>query len=431
MRFKQLQYTLRVTSTAVAVWAGVADAGCAGAVSGRIGADAGGDAAIRTNPTPVAVDASVVHSDASTRADASASQTPDASAGVPCEYEAASAGKRQLGIDMLDVNANEDFGVNVARAADLHVRYHTLHLAWTAIETTAGNAGSSGTLVDPDSALRTLTAFASEQHLGLSLTLRPIDATGKTVPSDLAGLNFNDPVFIARFEKLLDFVLSHFPSQRLVNVMIGNEVDNYDPRGDTDFWIEYAQFLAAIHTYATTKYPSVPIGFTATWDGLTDSTRKTRDGWPTQQVLQTFAKQVDVVGATYYALGADFMHRPPTSVSADLAALVAAVPDDKPIHIQEAGYASAPQTGSSEAAQARFYCELLHGWDLHAERILRLAALRLNDVTTNQAAQLAGPYGLSNPAFLEYLRTLGLRNANGVAKPAFTVFARGATQRGF
>jgi hypothetical protein len=330
----------------------------------------------------------------------------------------------------LDVNAAESFETNLALAEQLHVSYLTLHLPWTAIETTAGAGETSGVLVDPDSALSSFAAIAARDGIALSLTLRPIDATGKTVPADLAQTRFSDTALITRFERVIDFALEKLPQSALVSLMIGNEIDNYDPGADADFWVDYGQFLGALRAHVAQRHPGLKLGFTATFAGLTDPMRKTANGWPAQQIMQTFAQQVDLVGVTYYAVSADFVHRSPDAPHQDLSLLTAAVPMERPIAIQEAGYATAAGTGSSESAQARFFCELFRAWDRHATRIPLLAVLRLNDVTDAKARELAGPYGLGTPAFIEYLRTLGLRSVSGANKPAFSSVEHAAKLRG-
>jgi hypothetical protein len=364
--------------------------------------------------------------------DAAVAVEHDASAAVSCSYVPVSAGARKLGMDILDVNQGETFDDNLAHAQAAHASYLTLHLPWTAIEISSGAGEASGTLVDPGTppALSTFAALAQSSGMKLSLTLRPIDATGKTVPADLAALDFDDPIVVKRFERVIDFVLTRIAPEHLVNLMVGNEVDGFDPGNDTDFWIEYAALLSAVRTYVNASHPGLPLGFTATLPGLVDPERKTRDGWPTRETLRAWAEQVDVVGVTYYPLHDDFTMRAPSVAAADFTALVASVPSDKPIHIQELGYASSASVSASEALQAQFYCEALHAWDERAERIRRLAVLRLNDVSEAKAEALAGPYGVSTPAFIEYLRTLGLRTASGVAKPAYELLVQQAGARG-
>jgi hypothetical protein len=308
-----------------------------------------------------------------------------------------------------------------------------LHLPWTAIETTAGSGTQSGTLVDPGTppALAGFDGLATTSGVLLSLTIRPVDATGKTVPADLVSLDFGSATVIQRFENVVDFVLGRIAPAHLVSVMIGNEVDNFDPGPDHNFWVGYAQFLAAVRAYIGAKYPGLPVGFTATLSGWTTPGGTTRDGWPTQQVLTTWASHVDAAGVTYYPLNQDFTMKPPTVVSNDLAALVAAVPAPLPIFLQEVGYATSATCGSSEAAQAQFLCEVLAAWDANAARIPRMALLRLNDVTQAQAASLAGPYGTTAATFTEYLRTLGLRTVVGQPKAAYTTLVGEAGRRGF
>ncbi|MFT3928520.1 MAG: hypothetical protein QM778_38680 [Myxococcales bacterium] len=356
-------------------------------------------------------------------ADASTPSSTDSAGDGACDLPPASAQGRMFGADILDVNPGESFEDNLAQLAELRGRYLTLHLPWTALETTAGAGTTSGTLVDPGtpSVLATFDALAAQTGSLVSLTLRPVDATGKTVPSDLAQLAFDDPKVAARFQKVVDYVLTRIAPEHLVNLMIGNEVDGFNPGTEANFWPAYGQFLASVHSYLHAKYPNLPVGFTATLPALTDAARKTADGWPAQQVMLTWADQVDVVGVTYYPLEADFTMRDPTQAAVDLAALTASVPASKPIHVQEIGYASSTVNDSSDAQQARFFCEVMRAWDAHAARIPRLAVLRLNDVSEQKAMELAGPYGVGTAAFKEYLRTLGLRTADGKTKPAFRV----------
>ena len=213
--------------------------------------------------------------------------------------------------------------------------------------------------------------------------------------------------------------------------MIGNEVDNFDPGADHNFWVGYAQFLAAVHGYVTSNHPGLAVGFTATLDGWTLPGRTTHDGWPTAQVLTTFASNVDAAGVTYYPLNADFTMKSPSVVQGDLAALVSAVPSQVPIHLQEVGYATSPTCASSEVAQASFLCEVFAAWDAHADRIPRLSWLRLNDVSESQALALAGPYGTTATTFTEYLRTLGLHQVTGQAKAAYAALSTETARRGF
>lgn len=186
-----------------------------------------------------------------------------------------------------------------------------------------------------------------------------------------------------------------------------------------------------MHGYVATHHPGLAVGFTATLAGWTVAGQTTRDGWPTAQVLSTFASNVDAAGVTYYPLNADFTMKSPSVVQGDLTTLVVAVPSQVPIHLQEVGYATSSTCASSEAAQVGFLCEVFAAWDAHADRIPRLSWLRLNDVSESQALALAGPYRTTAPTFTEYLRTLGLYQTTGQAKAGYAALLAETARRGF
>lgn len=350
-----------------------------------------------------------------------------------CSYTAAAKGSRQFGMDILDEAATGGYNGNVAKLKQLKGTYQTLHLTWTAIETTAGSGTTSGTLVDPFSALATFNGYALSDGIKLSLTIRPIDTTGKTVPSDLAALDFNNADVIARFKKVIDFALTKIDRANMINLLIGNEIDDFNPGADANFWVEYAQFLQNIRTYVNTTYPGLPVGFTATAGGYIDGTKTTPDGWNARSVLQTIAGLVDVAGVTYYplALSPALVMKDPSVVASDFATLVAQVPSGTTIHIQEIGYATSATVNGTETKQAEFFCEVLHAWDTHATRIPRMAALRLNDITRTKAESMAGSYSSTNENFIEYLRTLGVHQQSGATKQAFDMLSTELLKRGF
>jgi hypothetical protein len=419
-----MRLSARPSPAAYVLSVSVAAVACAGSPASQSSGPAVADAA--------ADGVAAASGDSSADGVAVASGDSSADAGG-CTAAPVAHGSRALGMDILDVNPGGAFSDNVARLTTARGSYLTLHLPWTAIETTSGSGTQSGTLVDPGAppALAGFDGLAASSGVKVSLTIRPVDATGKTVPADLASLDFGSATAIQRFENVLDFVLSKIAPAHLVNLMVGNEVDNFDPGADHNFWVGYAQFLAAVRAYVDAKYPGLPVGFTATLAGWTVPGQQTRDGWPTGQVLTTWASHVDAAGVTYYPLNADFTMKSPAVVAGDFAALLAAVPAPLPVHLQEVGYATSSTCASSEAAQAQFLCEVFAAWDAHADRIPRLALLRLDDVTQAQALTLAGPYGTTAMTFTEYLRTLGLYQVTGQPKAGYQTLVTEASRRGF
>ncbi len=127
-----------------------------------------------------------------------AGDTPDGD--FICEVaNAVPKGDRKVGIDLLDLTASNSFDDNINLASQLGVEFIALHVAWTSIETSPNN------LSDPGDAMSLLSGVAAANNLKFSLTLRPIDLSGKTVPSDLDGTRFNDAQMIDRFKAVIYF----------------------------------------------------------------------------------------------------------------------------------------------------------------------------------------------------------------------------------
>lgn len=336
-----------------------------------------------------------------------------------CEGEAAARGERLLGIDLLNVDASGAFEGNLSAARELGVDFIALHVAWTQLEE------APGVYTDPGGALAALAGVARAEGWRFSVTLRPVDLTGKTVPADLAGLRFNDPALIARFNAVVDFVLSIVEPELLVSLQIGNEIDAFDASGEAaTFWSDYGVFLDAVVQHVHAAAPEARVGFTGTLEGLTRGTLHDLG------VFTAYAGVVDVVGVTWYPQEGNFQVREPEEAALDLDRLVEAFPGT-PLVLQEVGYQTSATCGSSPEAQARFFCAAFAAWDRHREQIVSFNLLRLNDLSAEQAALDAGPYGLESPEFLEYLQTLGIRTFEGEEKPAFGVVEGEAARRGW
>lgn len=337
---------------------------------------------------------------------------------VTCEDEALERGDRWFGLDLLDPPANGDFAQNTLKGQALGVEFTGLHLPWTAIE------DSPGSYRDPDGVLNTLDSYLNQQGWRLTLTLRPIDLTGKTVPADLQDVRFNDPEFISRFITVLDFALSQVDHRLLTSLQIGNEIDGYDTSAEPPtFWADYAMFLAAVREHVHDHYLGLRVGFTGTLAGMLNF-----EG----SVFEDLAEQVDVVGVTYYPIDGDFKAHAPESVHDDLANLVAKFPDNT-IFLQEVGYPTGKRNASSQTQQAAFICACFQAWDDHAEQIELMNWVRLMDRTEQGAEDLAGPYGLSDRNFLSFLRTLGLREVEGAGtdKVGFVTLQEELQRRGW
>ena len=335
-----------------------------------------------------------------------------------CEMTGAiSKGDRKIGMDLLDLTESNSFDDNINLASQLGIEFIALHVAWTSIE------ASSGNLSDPGDALSLLSNIASSNDLKFSLTLRPIDLSGKTVPADLNNARFNDTQMIDRFKVLIDFVFTRVDPSVLLNLQIGNEIDGYDTTSEPPtFWEDYGLFLKEITTYVHTNYPGVKLGYTGTLYGLLDR----------PALFNDLLENVDILGVTYYPLKSDFDVKDPAAVIDDIGLIVKAFPDAS-IYLQEVGYQTSVQNASSEAKQAEFYCNFFKAWDQHQHIIKSANIVRLNDLSEAGANESAGPYNISDIGFIEYLRTLGIRNYDGKGsnKQAFEIISSNLAERGW
>lgn len=324
-------------------------------------------------------------------------------------------GNRMIGLDLLNLTESNTFDQNIALASELGIEFIALHLNWTSIETSPNN------FEDPFSALELLSQYAQNNNFKFSLTIRPIDIPGKTVPADLKNTRFSDAEMINRFKSLVDFIFSKVDPSILLNFQIGNEIDGYDTSNEpATFWDDYGIFLREITAYIHLINPSVKVGFTGTLDGLIEQST----------LFLSLVQNVDILGVTYYPLNSDFSVREPNSVFTDFDNLVT-IFGNTPIYIQEVGYPTSSLNNSSELKQAEFYSNLFKAWDLHSKEIKSVKILRLNDLSLQGAQESAEPYGITCAKFVEYLRTLGIRTYEneGTNKQAFNVIKMNLSER--
>lgn len=324
---------------------------------------------------------------------------------------------RLIGLDLLNLTKTNTFEDNLDLADDLEIEFISLHIPWTSLET------SPEVLTDPNSTLFLLNQTAEDEKFLFSLTIRPIDLTGKTVPSDLENLRFNDEEMIDRFKKVIDFVFTIFEAETFLNIQIGNEIDGYDTSSeDVGFWSDYAEFLSEINSYIKSTYGDVQVGFTGTLSGLVDNPDR----------FNALVDEVDHLGVTYYPIKDNFDVKSPTDVDDDFDDLLDAY-TGTPIYVQELGYQSSSENNSSEGKQADFYCNFFAYWDQHIDEIKSAMIVRLNDLSLEDATNSAIPYGISDEGFIEYLRTLGIRTfeGEGSEKEAFEVIKDHLDERGW
>lgn len=259
------------------------------------------------------------------------------------------------------------------------------------------------------------------QNMAIDLTLAPIATNVLEVPSDLAATSFSSSVMINRFKHFLDTVKVHMPNVTLSSLVIGSEHDVYFG-SNASKWSEYTTFYNAVSVYAKTLWPGLKVATELTFDGIITQ----------NSFAQTLNVNSDYIGVSYYPLNTNFTVKPVSTIPTDFAALIALYPT-KPICFYQYGYPSSTTCNSSNAQQMQFITQTFVSWDNYPSNIKMIDFTWLQDLSVAQVNYYATYYGLNNPVFLEYLRTLGFRdwNNNGTDKPALNELRCQAKQRGY
>ena len=320
-------------------------------------------------------------------------------------------GARTLGLSVGPAK-DGDYDRAFAAAQAAGVQSVTLSLDWSRLEPTLGRY---------DTALLSIAdEFYPPQHTRVDLVLRPINTNRLEIPADLQDKAFDDPLVIARFERLLDEIFAHIPHLSLNSLTIGNEVDKYLSQRPSR-WAQYGTFYRAVSAYARTKRPNLRVGVAATFDGLTGKAKKP---------MQALNLASDLIAVTYYPLNPDFTVRPPSMIGPDFAHLCALY-SGRPIAFLEAGCPSSPDDNSSPSLQAAFVHSLFTAWDAHASQIISVTFSWQTDISPAATVGFGQYYGVSTKPFASFLASVGLRTYLGDDKPAWSALKREAKERGW
>lgn len=254
----------------------------------------------------------------------------------------------------------------------------------------------------------------------IHVALGVLNTTIKQVPPDLASLPFDSPQMTQRFHDMLTAFLAQFGAQ-IASIAIGNEVDVYLNSHPTE-WAAYATFYGQAANLVHTLNPSIKVGVTSTFDGATVA--------PTMQLVTNLNAVSDMFMLNYYPLNPDFTPRDPSVVAADFAKILSASLG-KPILLQEVGFPTSPALGSSEQLQAQFVANVFSAWVPAGDRIAYLNFFLLHDATLQTCNQIALQFGQSNPNFVAFFCSLGLRNSDGSPKLGWQALVTAAEADGF
>lgn len=247
------------------------------------------------------------------------------------------------------------------------------------------------------------------------LQIGVVNTVSKELPSELMGLELDDPLVINKFKRALDTVFHYMPDLELHSLNIGNESDVYFDE-DQEGYQSLKTFLDEVAPYAKQLYMDLHgeellVGTTFTLDGILDPNKSA--------FCQEVNASRDVITTTYYPLTPTFQMKPPSVVFEDFDGLVELYPNT-PIHFAECGYATSADCSSDESMQADFYSNVFAAWDQHIDHIDYISFFQFTDWPQDLVDELGVYYGIDDISFLEYLRTLGVRNwSDGSNKEAW------------
>jgi hypothetical protein len=324
-------------------------------------------------------------------------------------------GNRRLEIDITDAE-NGDYDQSIALVKDSGAESVSLSVFWDEIETSPG-------IFNPDpNWLEISNLYYPGQDIQLSLVISVLDTTEIRLPSDLAEKFFSDPEIISRFRIMLDYIKSQIPDLKLTSLAIGNEIDGV-LGNNSGAWEQYSTFFAPAAEYARKLWPGIPVGTKIMFEGLTGST---------SEYAWDLNLNADAVMVTYYPLAGDFSVKDPEVILEDFNRITEMYPDNE-IHFAEIGYPTSETNNSSPEQQAAFIHNMFLAWDEHASQVTVLSYSWLTDLPQASVKEYEDYYGLTDPAFAEFLRTLGLRTypGSGEDKLGFQVFQAEAKARGW
>lgn len=294
---------------------------------------------------------------------------------------------------------------------------------WDAIEPSPGRFSQAflGTVAASN-------VFFPLNQTKVELNIPVINTVARQVPPDLENVAFDSPVFIDRFNVMLDTLFARMPDVELVALNIGNELGPF--LGDSTRVAQYKGFFDAVKLHAEALYldlhgTDLNVGMTLQFSTLVAPTFT--------PLMKRLTESADILSLTYYAINADFTVRPPEEVLRDFDDLVMLYKDaGKPIYFVECGYPSSPVCNGTEALQKTFVENVFQAWDTHKDVIKYISFFQLTDWSQQTVDELGVFFGLPNDLiFKEYLRSLGLRTRSGRSKPAYEALICQAAARGF
>ncbi|MGH2559280.1 MAG: hypothetical protein ACRDJH_09460 [Thermomicrobiales bacterium] len=322
-------------------------------------------------------------------------------------------GDRALSITVT-VPEDGEYEPAFAIAQDAGMDEIELTFRWDELETAPGEYVGDG--------LAAVNQFYPARGMPVSLMVAPLSSVEKSVPADLAGVAFDDPAFIERYQRLLDFVFGALPDVEIPTLVIGLEVESH-LLANAEGWAQYERFYAAVADYARTLRPGLRVGV----EGLQINILGPAAGY-----FDVLNAHSDFVAVSYFPLDEAGMGRPLDGIAAEFDALTAHYPDQT-IRFTQLCYPSSAVNDSSVQMQAQFVREVFAAWDDHAEQIERIEFTWLHDLSPEGVEAFSALFQHQNEQFAAFLGTVGLRTypSAGQDKPALDALREEAAARGW
>lgn len=278
---------------------------------------------------------------------------------------------------------------------------------WERLEPDEGESNLKKELEGLNYAIR---HYGFKPYCGLTV----IDTVKRVMPDDLNGKDWNDPELILRYNLVLDDLAKELAASPPYFI-IANEADVYLAE-NPDELEAFLSFATAAKQSIRQRFPEANIGISVTYEGIQG------DG-PRYEISKKLVAFSDLAFFTFYPV-INTKPTPPKDTPAQLDKMIHEAHGKKVI-LQELGYPSGLK-GSSPQTQAEFFKTIIPAIDTHSE-ILLTGIFALHDFDPKMCKVLTGYYGLGGlfagtqwvKDFKSFLCTLGLRESDGRAKPAW------------
>ena len=310
--------------------------------------------------------------------------------------------------------ANGDFSTAGKKAAFVRsigagANFQTISASWQQLEPSPGRYDLSSIA---DQILWSKT-FGTD----VAMTIKTIDTMSRALPYDLQQTAWNDALLLQRWQGLVRAVTGAF-NGKLKWLNLGNEVDIYLSSHPNELSAYYTFLQYGQQAAASSPGTSTGVVFAFDTYHLNDA------------VFRTLAPVLRHVSFTYYAgdplAPGGIGQRDPTSIPFDIADMISAAAE-KPLILTEVGFSSASAVGSTPALQQTFYSGAFAAFAAAAGKVAAASFSFMSDIPATTASGMSRLYSASS-LWAPWFQNLGLFDAQGMPKPAWTVFQTQATR---